>query len=554
MQQPSILIIDDEPNNVYVIQTLLSTQGYQFHYAANGLEAIANLSRFDPDLILLDVMMPGMDGVLVCQQIKADPRWQTVPIVMVTALSSKIDMAQCLNAGADDFISKPLNRLELSARVHSMLRIRELNLTLEDRVNSRTVQLTEANIALARQIRERTLAQEALRHSESRFRALIENSSDLILLLSPQNEESQHKILYASPSVERNLGYFPTDIVDQPLTLWIHPQDQENALCLLTHALGNRYRPYSNKLRWRHHSGAWCVFETIVQHFADSAGFSGIVVNARDITERLRVESAERALEQEKELSELKLRFFSTASHELRTPLSVILMAARILHDHEHSHPDDKRYRNIQRILSSANTLKLFLSDILHIARLEARQMEFKPQLLGLSELCDCILEPYQTTHNGISRINYTYSGPKTEIMLDSKLVTSILTNLLTNALKYSTPEKPVQFQVFYSHKYIKFKISDRGIGIPAADQSRLFETFQRGDNVGSIEGTGLGLAIVRQCVSLHNGQITFNSTLDQGTTFIVNLPYLCNHQSDHSLRAGDFQSRHLTLPNQDLK
>ena len=125
MSQFSILIIDDEPDNFDVIETLLSERDYDLHYAARGLEAIAMLDTFNPDLILLDVMMPGIDGIEVCRQIKALSKWQAVPIIMVTALSSKSDLAHCLTTGADDFISKPVNGIELRARVHSMLRIKQ---------------------------------------------------------------------------------------------------------------------------------------------------------------------------------------------------------------------------------------------------------------------------------------------------------------------------------------------------------------------------------------------------------------------------------------------
>jgi two-component system, sensor histidine kinase and response regulator len=125
MNMSSILVIDDEPDNFDVIETLLSDQDYLLHYAASGQEAIASLNLFQPDMILLDVMMPGMDGIEVCQQIKAIPKWQPVPIIMVTALTAKEDLAHCLKSGADDFISKPVNALELRARIHSMLRIKQ---------------------------------------------------------------------------------------------------------------------------------------------------------------------------------------------------------------------------------------------------------------------------------------------------------------------------------------------------------------------------------------------------------------------------------------------
>jgi signal transduction histidine kinase len=121
----SILIVDDEPNNFDVIETFLYQENYQLFYAQNGQKAISSLERVQPDVILMDVMMPEMDGIQACRLIKENPQWQSVPIIMVTALNSKEDLARCLSAGADDFISKPINALELRARVNSMLRIKK---------------------------------------------------------------------------------------------------------------------------------------------------------------------------------------------------------------------------------------------------------------------------------------------------------------------------------------------------------------------------------------------------------------------------------------------
>lgn len=119
-----ILVIDDEPDNFDVIDALLSQENYQLEYAASGRDAIASLDSYNPDLILLDVMMPDVDGVEICRQLKKIPTWQAVPIIMVTAISSKDNLARCLGAGADDFIGKPVNGLELRARVKSMLRLK----------------------------------------------------------------------------------------------------------------------------------------------------------------------------------------------------------------------------------------------------------------------------------------------------------------------------------------------------------------------------------------------------------------------------------------------
>jgi two-component system, sensor histidine kinase and response regulator len=132
MSSYSVLIVDDEPDNFDVIEALLPSETYQLHYANCGRDAISSLDKFDPDLILLDVMMPDLDGIEVCKQIKLMSKWHAVPIIMVTALSGKEDLARCLAAGADDFINKPVHGIELLARVNSMLRIKRQH----DRIKS----------------------------------------------------------------------------------------------------------------------------------------------------------------------------------------------------------------------------------------------------------------------------------------------------------------------------------------------------------------------------------------------------------------------------------
>jgi diguanylate cyclase len=165
MTPPSILIVDDEPNNFDVVEALLGDQNYTLNYAASGKDAIASLDIYHPDIILLDVMMPELDGVQVCQRIKSMEKWQAVPIIMVTAISTKENLSYCLQTGADDFISKPLNALELRARVGSMLRIKrqydELQTALKQQeiLEAEKVELlSNRNLKLEQQVEQRTLA------------------------------------------------------------------------------------------------------------------------------------------------------------------------------------------------------------------------------------------------------------------------------------------------------------------------------------------------------------------------------------------------------------
>jgi signal transduction histidine kinase len=121
----SILVVDDEPHGFDVIEAHLFREGYDLSYASSGIKALNLIDSVEPDVILLDVMMPEMDGIEVCRHIKSDPQWQHIPIIIVTALTSKEDLSRSLDAGADDFLTKPVSGIELRARVRSMLRIKQ---------------------------------------------------------------------------------------------------------------------------------------------------------------------------------------------------------------------------------------------------------------------------------------------------------------------------------------------------------------------------------------------------------------------------------------------
>ena len=128
---PRILIVDDIPQNVDLVRSLMQAEGYEVASASNGLEALAQVAAAPPDLILLDIMMPTLDGYAVCRQLKARPETRLVPIVLITALGDEADKLLGIEAGADDFLTKPFSQAELKARVRSLLKLKAFTDELE---------------------------------------------------------------------------------------------------------------------------------------------------------------------------------------------------------------------------------------------------------------------------------------------------------------------------------------------------------------------------------------------------------------------------------------
>ncbi len=145
-----ILVVDDTPKNVKLLADLLAVNGYDVLTAGSGKEALAKLEAEHPDLMLLDVVMPEMSGYEVCQKIRENPATRLLPVVMVTALDPAEERVKGLDAGADDFLAKPINRPELLARVSSLLRIKRL----QDEVQRQAAELSEWNRKLERRVQE----------------------------------------------------------------------------------------------------------------------------------------------------------------------------------------------------------------------------------------------------------------------------------------------------------------------------------------------------------------------------------------------------------------
>lgn len=304
-------------------------------------------------------------------------------------------------------------------------------------------------------------------------------------------------------------------------------------------------------------------FGYLVKPFEEKELYTAIEIA---LTRHYAEQRVRQALDKEKELSQLKSLFVANASHEFRTPLATIRSSIELLTLYYSELMDSKKTKHFQRIQTAIDQMLQLLDDLLVIGKAETGKLAFNPAPLNLVEFCQNLVEELQINicmqyglnidnsslllnperkffaietpakHNiplqndaqpipdVLKRIAFTYKGNFADARMDGNLLQQILTNLLSNAIKYSPENEIVRFDLCCEAQIVTFRIQDRGIGIALEDQQQLFEPFYRGGNVGKIKGTGLGLSIVKKCVDLHRSQITVESEVGSGTTFIVKL------------------------------
>lgn len=228
-----------------------------------------------------------------------------------------------------------------------------------------------------------------------------------------------------------------------------------------------------------------------------------------------------KAQEQNRRRSE----FVSMMSHDFRNPLCTILLSTELLKNNEKKLTSAQKTAIFKRIKVAGNNMVQLLDEVILVGKSDLDQLKWVPAPLDLSDFCQQLIEELQHNTSFDHPILLTIQGNIERTLWDEHLLRHILSNLLTNAIKYSPNGGKIELTIIAEEHQVKFQVKDQGIGISTKDQKRLFQVFQRGCNVGEIEGTGLGLAIVQRCLEACNGQVSVESSLRKGSTFTVTLP-----------------------------
>ena len=499
----TILIVDDDATNVVVLEGILEAAGYQLVVAKNGYEALALLAQEPPDLILLDVMMPEMDGFTVCRHVKATPAWQHIPVIIITALDEAEDYARALDCGADDFMTKPFTFTVLLARVRGYLRAKH--------------------------------AMEELRHSEERYRRLVELSPDAVLV------HCDGTIVYANVACVRLLGATnPDQLLGRPLMEIIHPdytdivvarlrqmQEQGVAVPLLEEKLVRLDGRVVN-----------VEVASMPIPYQDSSAYLAVI---RDITERLETRTALRAAKEAAETANLaKSQFLANMSHELRTPLNAIIGYSEILREEAEELDYTDFLSDLRKIHTAGKHLLSLINDVLDLAKIEAGKM---PPYLEFFDVSTVIHDAVSTIDPLIGKnantLHVQVADQVGTMYSDITKVRQSLLNLLSNACKF-TKEGPITLTVTREtgadKEWLCFQVRDTGIGMSPEQIRRLFQPFLQADasTTRQYGGTGLGLTITQHFCHMLGGTITVESALGEGSTFTMRLPAAAPHEQEN--------------------
>lgn len=249
-----------------------------------------------------------------------------------------------------------------------------------------------------------------------------------------------------------------------------------------------------------------------------------VVITAKDITEQKQAAEMSVALTKAAELSALKSHFASFISHELRDPLNTIACSAKLIETYSQQWSEEKTRDYLQQIQVNVKQINQLLDDLLLIGKIEAGQQKLKPALIDLTEFCRQLIQQFVQGAGRKHQLTFINQGSRSGVW-DEKVLRRILMNLLHNAINYSPEGSEVKLSVICQDEQVRFSVQDSGMGILPEERDLIFQTFQRGSNVGTIPGHGLGLAIAKHCVELQSGEISVDSEVGVGTTITVALP-----------------------------
>lgn len=490
-----ILLVEDRDDDAELVTLELETAGLDFNLVRvdNRHEYIAKLTD-EVDIVLADYNLPQFSAPEALELLKS--YHPDIPFIVVTGSISEEVAVDCMKRGAADYLIKD--------------RLSRLGGAVRHALDQRDLRRAKTQAERTLQIMDRAIASSITAVVLADLDGNITYANDALLKLWQLRSLDQ--------VIGESISTFWDSGEDDPLHLLNQIHEEKSVKGEI-----KRVNPDSSPVYIQY--SASVVYDS--EHLPQC--ILGIFF---DVTEQKLAEDARReaeilriALEKERELRELKSRFTSMVIHDFRNPINSILLSLTTVLKYGDHLDSKRRDQKILLAIDQVRHLNQLLDDVLMIGKMDVMAAEFEPVEQDLHEFCALIYDEYVQVLLDDYSLNFISDARPLIYRFDPYLMRRAVNNLLSNAIKYSPDGGHIDFELHDTGEAVVMRVSDHGIGIPKADQARLFDGFHRASNVGAIQGTGLGLAIVKQVIELHNGTIHVRSEEGQGTTFTVIMP-----------------------------
>jgi hypothetical protein len=501
----SILLVDDRPANLLALEAILDSLDQHLVRATSGEEALEKLQEQEFAVILMDVRMPGMDGLRTAEVISQRESAARVPIIFLTAVPiANADVVSGYARGAVDFLLKPFDPEILRSKVSVFVDLYQKE------------QMIRRQAGLLRQ-RDREAFE---RRSELRFRSLMDALPQCVWVA-----RADLTFYYWNKRAVDYIGMPASVAVSaERLFEFVHPDDLATINSEWQVATGLQ-RPAEVQVRLRRQAdGAyrWFLLRGVPQH--DEAGkVTGWIVAATDI------DTEHQALEEAEDASRMKEEFLATVSHELRNPLNAMVGWVHLLRTGNLD--PAKSSKALETIERNVHLQTALIDDILDVSRIIRGKINLTFSTVRMSAVVDAALAAMRPTADakGVA-LEYEMAADSDEVSGDADRLQQIVWNLLSNAIKFTLRDGLVVVRLEQHGHELTLSVRDTGQGISPEFIPHVFERFSQAES-GSTRthgGLGLGLAIVRHLVELHAGTVEATSAgRGQGATFSVHLPLL---------------------------
>ncbi len=530
---PTILNVDDDEVSRYIKSRILRRAGFEIEEVATGEEALKAVAAIAPDLVLLDVHLPDINGLEVCKQIKANPATASIPVLHLSAIFIKgADRAQGLEGGADGYLTEPVEPAELVAAVRALLRIRQA----EAQVRAAAQQWQATFDALSDGVALLDAGGKVLRCNRAFAGIFGKSCSDTVgcgywelvpEAAAPAGEESPEQLLANYPARDVSVGDRWFRASADPVT------DEANGFSGAVYILSDitdRKRAEAELTQYKD-----CLEELVAKR--NSQLVETLTQLRQEIAERERAEEERtqllirerQARAAAEEANELKDRFLALVSHELRTPLTPILGWAKLLRGAYFN--ETTTAHALETIERNACQLVRLVEDLLDVSRMIAGKMSMQVYPVNLASTIGAAVDTMRMSAEGKSiQIESFLDAREAIVEGDASRLQQVICNLLSNAIKFTPDGGRVEVRLSRVDSCAEIQVSDTGIGVSPDFLPHIFDRFRQADSSTTKRygGLGLGLAIARHLVERHGGTISATSPgIGEGTTFTVRLPLL---------------------------